>query len=214
MWEELSVYVVPILVAALVGALIGFEREYRDKSAGLRTMLLIAIGSCLFTILSSVIGGGEGESSRIAASIVTGIGFLGAGAILKEGINIRGLTTAASIWLVASLGMAVGVGMYEVAGVVTLLAMIIMWALPPLERLLDGLHEFIEVNITVKNSDAAEDEILDIFDEYKIKIAHIRRTRTDKSERTMHITAKLNAEKRKALSEILVNEKDVLQFSV
>lgn len=203
-----------MLVSVFVGALVGVEREYRDKSAGLRTMILIAVGSTLFTILSGIIGGPEGESSRVAAAVVTGIGFLGAGAILKEGFNVSGLTTAATVWLVASLGMAVGLGQYEFVGVVTFIAVVVMWGLPPLERFIDSLHEFIEIDITIKNTDAAEDDILDIFDEYKIKIAHIRRSRAEKAERTMHITAKLNAKKRKALSEILVNEKGVLQFKV
>ena len=98
-------YFVSILIAATVGGLIGIEREYRDKTAGFRTMILIAVGSALFTILSGVMGGPDGESTRIASSIVTGVGFFGAGVIIKYVRMFRGLTTAASIWLFASLGM-------------------------------------------------------------------------------------------------------------
>lgn len=213
MFEELMVYLVPILVSTLAGGLIGIEREYRDKSAGFRTMILIAIGSTLFTIISQKLGMPEKESTRIAASIVTGIGFIGAGVVLRDGANIRGITTAASIWLVAALGMASGIGEFILVGAVTLLALIVLWALPPFERWLDRLHEFIEVCITIKNSDDAEDDVLDIFDECKIKIVHIRRSREDKSERVLYIKANLNESKRKALSEILVNEKGILKFT-
>jgi putative Mg2+ transporter-C (MgtC) family protein len=217
MWEEfLATFLnfgVPILVAALAGGLIGIEREYRDKSAGFRTMILIAVGSALFTILSMQLGAPrDEESTRIAAAIVTGIGFLGAGVVLKDNASIRGITTAASIWLVAALGMAAGVGQFMLVGIVTVLAMIVLWAFTPFERWLDRLHEFIEVSITIKNSDEAEDDILDIFDECGIKVVHIRRSREEKGERTIYIKAKTNPKKRQALSEILVNEKGVLKF--
>jgi putative Mg2+ transporter-C (MgtC) family protein len=210
--EYLLLYFVPVLVAAFVGGLIGIEREYRDKSAGFRTMILIATGSALFTIMSDVVGSGE-ESTRIAAAIVTGVGFLGAGVVLKDGATIRGITTAAAIWLVASLGMASGAEEYWLVGSVTLLILLVLWLLPPFERWIDKLHEFIEVDITIKNSDEAEDDILDIFDECKIKIVHIHRSREEKGERILHIKAKTNSSNRKALSEILVNEKGVIKFS-
>ena len=203
----------PVLVAAFVGGLIGIEREYHDKSAGFRTMILIAVGSALFTLLAQILGGPEQETTRITAAIVTGVGFLGAGVILKNGVTIGGLTTAASIWLVASLGMASGAGQFPLVGAVTLLALIVLWALPPFERWLDRLHEFLELRITVKNTDAAEDDVLDIFDECGIKVVHIRRSRVDKAERTLHIKAKMTRDKRQALSEILVSEKGVISFS-
>ncbi|MCA9354933.1 MgtC/SapB family protein [Candidatus Kaiserbacteria bacterium] len=209
---ELWEYFLPVLVAALAGGLIGIEREYRDKSAGFRTMILIAVGSALFTILSTTIAGPKGEMTRIAAGVVSGVGFLGAGAILKDGITIKGLTTAASIWLVASLGMGAGAGEFALVGAVTLLILIVLWALPPFERWLDRLHEFIEIHITIKNSDEDEDEILDIFDECKIKVVQITRSRVVKGERIVHIKAKMTPQKRTTLSEILVNEKVVLAF--
>lgn len=205
---------IPIFVAALAGGLIGMEREYRDKSAGFRTMILIALGSALFTSLSMSMGGREGESTRIAAAVVTGVGFLGAGVVLKDGATIKGLTTAAAIWLVASLGMAAAAQKYELVTVVTTLSLVVLWLMPPVERLLDKMHEFIEIRITIKNSDAAEDDVLDIFDECKVKVVDIKRSRTDKAERTITVKAKLTPKKRKALSEILVNEKGVLAFDV
>ncbi|MCB9815021.1 MgtC/SapB family protein [Candidatus Nomurabacteria bacterium] len=213
MLEELLKYFIPILVSVLAGGLIGIEREYRDKSAGFRTMILIAIGSTLFTLLSIKMGTVEKESTRIAAAIVTGIGFLGAGVVLKDGATIRGITTAASIWLVAALGMGAGLMEYELVGAVTLLVLIVLWALPPFERWIDRMHDFVEVDVTIKNSDEDEDNILDIFDECKIKIVQITRSRLVKGERVLHIKANTTAKKQKALSEILVNEKGVLKFT-
>ena len=209
-WE----YAVPILIAALVGGLVGIEREYHDKSAGFRTMILIAVGSCVFMMLSKMVGAPEGESTRIAAAIVTGVGFLGAGVVMKNHLSVGGITTAASIWLVASLGMATGAGAYELVGVVTVLALLVLWLLPPFERWLDRLHEFLEIAVTIKNTHAAEDNVLDIFDECGIKIVHIRRSRVSTSERTLHIKAKMTQAKRRALSEILVAEKGVIAFDV
>ena len=101
-------YIIRILLAAAVGGAIGLERAYHDKSAGFRTMILIATGSAFFMIMSDVIGEPIQDNARIAAALVSGIGFLGAGVIIKNGTGISGLTTAASIWLVASLGMGMG----------------------------------------------------------------------------------------------------------
>lgn len=212
MWEELLQYFVPVLVAALAGGLIGIEREYRDKSAGFRTMILIAVGSALFTILSVKMGMAEKESTRIAAAIVAGIGFLGAGVVLKDGATIRGITTAASIWLVAALGMGAGIAEYELVAAVTLLVMLVLWVLPPFERWIDRLHEFVEIHITIKNSDSAEDNILDIFDECHIKIVEIKRSILEKGERVLHIKAKMTPKKHTELSEILVTEKGIIKL--
>jgi putative Mg2+ transporter-C (MgtC) family protein len=106
-----------ILVAFVVGAVVGIERERRAKAAGLRTHMLVAGGSAIFTIASlTLFGGGEaGDRGRVAAQIVTGIGFLGAGAIIRSGASITGLTTAATIWVAAGLGMLAGGGAYLLA---------------------------------------------------------------------------------------------------
>lgn len=203
---------VPILVAALVGGLIGIEREYRDKSAGFRTMILIAVGSALFTMMSYKMGLKDKETTRIAASVVTGVGFLGAGTIIKDGLSVRGLTTAASIWLVASLGMASAIQEYELVVVVTVLVSLVLWLLPPFERWLDKLHSFVELHITIKNTNEAEDNVLDIFDELDLNVVHVRRTRIKKDERILHVKIKTNAAKRAELSEILVVEKGIISF--
>ena len=112
--------VVRILLSALLSGFVGFEREIKDHSAGLRTHILVSVGATLFMLTSINIGfiyshAGSVDPSRIASGVVTGIGFLGAGAIIRNGSSIRGLTTAASIWASAAIGLAVGVGMYLAA---------------------------------------------------------------------------------------------------
>jgi putative Mg2+ transporter-C (MgtC) family protein len=115
-------------VAALLGGAIGLERELRDREAGLRTHLLVSMGSALFTIISAygfhefLVNGGavvRADPTRIAAQIVSGIGFLGAGAIIRQGFSIKGLTTAATLWVVAAIGMAAGAGYYSAAIIAT-----------------------------------------------------------------------------------------------
>ena len=123
-----------LALAAALGGVIGLEREYHHKPAGLRTNMLIALGSALFSILSVELGAGAGSPDRIAAQVVTGIGFLGAGAILRSGENIHGLTTAATIWVNAAIGMAAGLGLYVVAAAAAALTLIVLAILPFIER--------------------------------------------------------------------------------
>jgi putative Mg2+ transporter-C (MgtC) family protein len=123
-----------LLLAAGLGAAIGIEREFRRKSAGLRTNMLIALGSALFTAMSIRIGAPAGAPDRIAAGIVTGIGFLGAGAILQNGGAVHGMTTAATIWVNAAVGIAAGAGEYAIASVATLITLVVLALLQPLEN--------------------------------------------------------------------------------
>jgi putative Mg2+ transporter-C (MgtC) family protein len=127
-----------IVVAAVLGGAVGLERELRDREAGFRTHMLVSIGSALFTIVSAyafrdfLVEGGavvRADPTRIAAQIVTGIGFLGAGAIIRQGLSIRGLTTAATLWVVAAIGMAVGAGYYGGAVITTAVVLISLWPL-------------------------------------------------------------------------------------
>ncbi len=136
-----------LTLAVLVGGLIGFEREFRDKSAGFRTMIFITLGATLFTMLSFHF---LEDSARVAANIVTGIGFLGAGAILRgEGGRVAGLTTAATIWLAAALGMGIGSGLYLLTGVTTLFILVILWVFPFFEHWLDNLRNAHTYEITL-----------------------------------------------------------------
>ena len=124
-----------ILLAVLFGLLVGIERELSRKAAGLRTNVLICLGAVVFTIVSKRMAEGHADSiTRIAAQIVTGIGFLGAGAIIQDRGSVHGLTTAATIWLVASVGMACGAGLYKLAIILTLIAIIILIGFEQLEH--------------------------------------------------------------------------------
>ena len=133
-----------LLLAAILGALIGLEREIHDHPAGMRTHLLVSLGSAGFTALSIYAFPSPGaDPARVAAQIVTGIGFLGAGAILKQGVTIHGLTTAASLWVVAAVGMAAGAGAWVTAVTITAIAVVSLW---PLRRITErfvrkGRHE-------------------------------------------------------------------------
>jgi putative Mg2+ transporter-C (MgtC) family protein len=132
---------VRLLIASGLGAVIGLEREIHAHPAGMRTHLLVALGSALFTVLS-IFGfppaeGAPLDPSRVAAQIVSGIGFLGAGAIIKDGFTVRGLTTAASLWASAAVGMAAGAQQHIVAVVATSIIVFSLW---PLSRVADRLH--------------------------------------------------------------------------
>lgn len=120
-----------VLIAGALGAVLGLEREWRGKEAGLRTNTLIAIGSALFASMSVTFGG---DPARIAAQVVTGVGFLGAGAIMRTGGNVQGLTTAAMIWANAAIGLACGAGHIRLAAASTLIVLVAMVGLTPLDR--------------------------------------------------------------------------------
>jgi putative Mg2+ transporter-C (MgtC) family protein len=129
-----------IALAVLAGAIIGVEREFRDKAAGFRTLIFISLGSALFTIVSTRLGG-TNTPDRIAAGIVTGVGFLGAGVILRESGHVIGLTTAAIIWLTAAVGTAVGAGYYILAAGVEAVAMLVLWVFPTIDNAIDSLRD-------------------------------------------------------------------------
>ncbi len=133
-----------VSVAFIIGAVIGIEREFRSKPAGFRTMILICVGSCLYTILSKE---SDGTTDRIASNIVTGIGFIGAGVIFKEGISVNGLTTAALIWITAALGMAVGYHNYPIAIVVASMVVVALFVLEPVQRFINNLHKVKDYRI-------------------------------------------------------------------
>ena len=134
-----------VSVAFVIGAVIGIEREFRSKPAGFRTMILICVGSCLYTILSKEATGVSPD--RIASNIVTGIGFIGAGVIFKEGISVNGLTTAALIWITAALGMAVGYHNYPIAIVVASMVVGALFVLEPVQRFINNLHKVKDYRI-------------------------------------------------------------------
>jgi len=127
--------ILSVLLAVILGAAIGLEREVSGKAAGLRTNVLICLGAAVFTIISRQMGrGSDASTTRIAAQIVTGVGFIGAGAIIRDRAGIYGLTTAATIWLVASIGTACGAGLHTLAVTSTLIAVVVLIGLGKLEK--------------------------------------------------------------------------------
>ncbi|OLC00434.1 MAG: hypothetical protein AUH30_02585 [Candidatus Rokubacteria bacterium 13_1_40CM_68_15] len=131
---------VKILLAVLVGGVIGVERELRDKAAGLRTLIFISVGATLFTLFSEKLAG-DSDPTRIAANIVSGVGFLGAGVILRDRGRVIGLTTAATIWLVAALGMGLAGGQYALVLIVTGITLLVLWGFPAVERWIGNIRD-------------------------------------------------------------------------
>lgn len=134
--------IIKILLAVVIGGIIGAEREMRT-GIGMRTMMLICLGATLFTIYSDIFAIDQGDPRRIAAAVVTGVGFLGAGVIMRHQGGIFGLTTAATIWLVAALGMGIGIGQYGLVVVATLLVLIVLWAIPLLQQLTNARQNLV-----------------------------------------------------------------------
>ena len=149
-----------LLAAAALGAVVGFERERRNQPAGLRTHIILAIGAALAMIISVEVPAlfhnqtGAGDPGHIAAQVVSGIGFLGAGAILRYGTNVRGLTTAASVWTVAIIGLATGAGLYLTAAGATALLLLSLTLLNLVER--HFIHPEIEWSVTFQAEDGPE----------------------------------------------------------
>lgn len=155
--------VVYLLAAVVLGGIVGLERELRDKPAGFRTIVLICLGACVFTLVSESVGGPEQQSTRIAAQIVSGIGFLGAGAILREGGNVTGLTTAASIWAVAAIGMACGFGELGLAGGGTGVILITLMLFNRVEYVIGEHRDIQEFRIATAKTDDVLDRVDALF---------------------------------------------------
>ncbi len=158
-------------VALVLGAFIGLEREFSDKAAGLRTNILICIGSCLFAILSrelSVVAGSD--MTRIAAQIVSGIGFLGAGAIMREGEHVTGLTTAATIWVVAAIGVTVGFRYYLLGAATTVMTVTVQGIFPHLDSMIGELRQRHTFKITADLSEDGLEQVKAIFRNSNVKV--------------------------------------------
>ena len=162
---------IKLLLALVLGGVIGWERELYDKPAGFRTNTLICVGSTLFTIFSLKIGIIPGtDSARIAAQIVSGIGFLGAGAIIRRGEAVLGLTTAATIWFVASIGMGVGAGYYLTSSVGTALALAILVLFRKFENLVDRFHTTRTYHVILSAEDEAVRELNRALDSCGLRV--------------------------------------------
>ena len=142
--------IISMFMSILCGGIIGFEREYKSKAAGFRTIILISLGSTIFTIVS---GHGAGSDDRVSANIITGIGFIGAGVIFKDQFSVRGLTTAAVIWTSAAIGMTTGIGYHALAFVFTIITLIILLLSTKIEQLISTMQKQKIISVTFRTPD-------------------------------------------------------------
>ena len=164
-------------LALLLGGAVGVERELRSKSAGFRTIILICLGSTLFTIFSVIIGM-PGNPDRIASNIVTGIGFLGAGVIFRSNTKVNGITTAASIWLSAALGMGIGCGYYMASVSGCVLVIIVLFLFSSMDRFLDKLNQVREYKITFPYENNQQHKYENLITEYGLRILDRSQSKT------------------------------------
>lgn len=187
---------VRIISSLIFGFGIGLERELTNKNAGLRTHILVCVGSCVFTILSiyafpTAVNGSHGDPARIAAQVLTGIGFIGGGTVLRHGSSVYGLTTAATLWVAASIGMACGTGMILTGLITTLVAVSVLVLIRVFERdvLVHNVKNIRRLKISAKakeeNSDNIYDYIVDSFDH----VHEISKARDDQKNHLINIVA-------------------------
>ena len=145
--------IIAMIVSILCGGVIGFEREYKSKSAGFRTIILISLGSTIFTIVSKH---GVGADDRIAANIITGIGFIGAGVIFKDKVSVRGLTTAAVIWTSAAIGMTAGIGYHALALTLTGITLAVLLMVTRVEKMIAKLQKQKLISVRFRDPDFSQ----------------------------------------------------------
>lgn len=167
--DDITSDILKITFSVAAGAIIGSEREYKTKSAGFRTIILITLGSTIFTILSIALGG-ESEKARIASNIITGVGFIGAGVIFKEGAFVKGLTTAAVIWISAAIGMVIGFGNFELASFTLIIAMVVLMGFTWVQNYIDTSNTNRVYKITLTgNNERKIQELYEIFNSCNLK---------------------------------------------
>jgi putative Mg2+ transporter-C (MgtC) family protein len=171
------------------GAIIGLERASRRQIAGLRTHILISTGACLLMVLSIWLPGSfsdmkNGDPGRIAAQVVSGIGFLGAGAIIRLGNNVRGLTTAASLWFIAAVGMAIGAGMFVAAAIAEVMGLFTLFALGKLEKKIFPSQRLKVLEILYKNSGTDTKEVMNIITASGIRVQSMDVNQSSKDKET------------------------------
>lgn len=197
-----------LMLSFVLGAVIGTEREYRSKSAGLRTMILIAVGSTLFTILSGKIGT---DADRIAANIVTGIGFLGAGIIFRENNRVVGVTTAAIVWVTAALGMGIGAGMYAVTLSCFVIAGLSLVILSPIQKYIRHKRQIRNYRLMCIYQKKTLKNYEELFKSHDLKIL-----RGEQNRSGSHITGVWTLQgpqkQHEELTEYLLNDLEILEF--
>ncbi|GAC1400564.1 MAG: hypothetical protein NVSMB63_19990 [Sediminibacterium sp.] len=203
--------IIRILAAFIAGAALGFEREYRSKPAGLRTLIMITVGACLFTILSQLFGASSPD--RIASNIVTGIGFIGAGVIFKEGLSIKGITTASTIWVASAIGMAIGTGHYILAAITLVLVLGTLVILSRLEEKLDAVHKVKEYEITFDIDQYSLEKLEAELSGMEVPFMRYRFTRNE-TEITVYYKIEASQKKYDMLMNYLMTTKAIKKFEV
>ncbi len=187
--------VTKLLLALVLGGIVGYEREYKSRPAGLRTHILVCIGAALVQITALNYYRNNGltnmDPMRLGAQVISGIGFLGAGTILKEGANIKGLTTAASIWVVGTIGVAVGTGLYIEATAATVFIYVALRGFKVIEDNMAKGKKYVNVEITAKNSPGMIGKIGHLFGELEISIDNIDISDNDEEKVVIFLTLKL-----------------------
>lgn len=168
--------IIRFLLAILWGGIVGAEREYKGKAAGFRTTIMISFGACFFTIMSIAIGG-DANPDRIASNIVTGLGFLCAGVIFKSDNHINGITTAATVWAVAAVGMGIGGGYYIASASGSLLILFILLILPCFQKIIDQKNQFRVLTIQYQQNSGAFEICQSLMKQHKIRYQMIKQIR-------------------------------------
>lgn len=196
-----------MLVSVLCGGLLGIEREYLNKSAGLRTIVLICLGSTIFTMVSQRVGGSE---DRIAANIITGIGFIGAGVIFKENFNVRGLTSAAVIWISSAIGMVIGIREFYLAYILTFIVLIVLSGFAQIEALMDFINHKRTYRITFQDDKLTNiDLVLDMAKGEKLKASMKHLSKSD-SRLLVNFEIKGNKKHFQILTEKFITKPEIL----
>ncbi|MEJ2883129.1 MgtC/SapB family protein [Pedobacter sp. GR22-6] len=200
---------ISMLMAVLCGGIIGFEREYKNKSAGFRTIVLITLGSTIFTIVSRH---GVGADDRISANIITGIGFIGAGVIFKDQFSVRGLTTAAVIWTSAAIGMTTGIGYHALAFVFTLITLGILLMMSRVERFIGKLQRQKMLSVTFRDADFKHIQSLE--ERLNSEDLGIERLQVSKDHDTLTVIWQVSGKKKflLKLNETLANMPEIISF--
>ncbi|WCT14828.1 MgtC/SapB family protein [Mucilaginibacter jinjuensis] len=166
-----------ILLSAVIGCMVGLEREIRRKPAGFRTLAIISVGATIFTICSYKLGF-PGNQDRIAANIITGVGFLGAGVIYRNGFSVSGITTAATIWIAAALGMLIGIGEYGLTALSLVTSLIILSVMEYLQDYIDSRFQHRNYTITCRG-EYNHNQLNEKFAQHQLKVRNFKETRQD-----------------------------------
>ncbi|RYU91942.1 MgtC/SapB family protein [Mucilaginibacter terrigena] len=201
--------IISMVMSVICGGIIGFEREYKNKSTGFRTIVLITLGSTIFTIVSRH---GVGTDDRISANIITGIGFIGAGVIFKDRMSVMGLTTAAVIWTAAAIGMTTGIGYHSLAFVFTIITLAILVLVDKVEFLIGNMNKSKMLNISFSSADITQLQTLEeMMKKHRLKS---KRIEVFKNEEVLCVVLQITGIKKNVdlLSEEMVNMPEIKNF--